>query len=84
MNSGAGSATTATGGTTGTTSGGTGASTGGAIAVIPLAGSGQAVGGGDQGSLFPPDGAVPIMPLLRAGAVAAAWAAARAFPAMAR
>jgi Cu/Zn superoxide dismutase len=29
---------------------------------VPLAGSGQAIGGGDHGSLFPPDGSVPIMP----------------------
>ena len=34
----------------------------GAATVVTLAGSGQAIGGGDQGSLFPPDGSVPIMP----------------------
>ncbi len=46
---------------TSTTSGGTG-SGGGASSVATLAGSGQALGGGDQGALFPPDGSVPIMP----------------------
>jgi hypothetical protein len=54
-------AVTATGGTSSAT-GGTGTMPSGGLPPIPLAGSGQAVGGGDQGSLFPPDGAVPVMP----------------------
>jgi hypothetical protein len=55
----AGSGTTTAG--TGTVStGGTGS--GGSLTNITLAGSGQAVGGGDQGQLFGPDMSVPIMP----------------------
>jgi hypothetical protein len=64
------SAGTTSTGTSGTTtsmpSGGT-SSAGGAAVVVTLAGSGQAVGGGDQGSLFPPDGSVPIMPVETGG-----------------
>ena len=60
--SGAGSNSVPSGGSSGTATGGGGTSTSsGGLAPIPLAGSGQAIGGGDQGSLFPPDGAVPIM-----------------------
>jgi hypothetical protein len=51
--------------------GGTGSGAG-ASAVVPLAGSGQALGGGDQGSLFPPDGVVPIMPVETGGTGGAA------------
>jgi hypothetical protein len=57
----AGTTTTTTGGTSSAT-GGTGTVSSGGLPPIPLAGSGQAIGGGDQGSLFPPDGSVPIMP----------------------
>jgi superoxide dismutase, Cu-Zn family len=55
----AGSAPVATGGTS-ASSGGTSAS--GGYVPVPLAGSGQAVGGGDQGTFFPTEGQVPIMP----------------------
>jgi hypothetical protein len=37
-------------------------SSGGTPSNVPLAGSGQAVGGGDQGSFFDPDMAVHVMP----------------------
>jgi len=59
---GASGAATSTAGS-GTTSGGGGAgnSTAGVPTVVTLAGSGQALGGGDQGGLFPPEGSVPIM-----------------------
>jgi hypothetical protein len=53
-------------GTPSTPSGGSG-NTGGSLTNVPLAGSGQAVGGGDQGMLFPPDGSVPIMPVEMGG-----------------
>ena len=49
------------------TTGGTGNTAGTGVAPIPLAGSGQALGGGDQGMLFTNDGAVPIMPPDTAG-----------------
>ena len=62
----AGSPTTTTGGAT-TTTGGTGTVSSGGLAPIPLAGSGQAIGGGDQGALFPPEGSVPIMPVEMGG-----------------
>jgi hypothetical protein len=63
---GAGGTDSAAGTATGTsgssaTSGGS-STTGGSATVVTLAGSGQAIGGGDQGSLFPADGSVPIMP----------------------
>lgn len=51
---------TGVGGAVGT-SGGSGNPSGG-LTNVPLAGSGQAVGGGDQGRLFGPDMSVPIMP----------------------
>lgn len=48
--------------------GGTGSTAAGSPPVmVTLAGSGQALGGGDQGTLFGPDGAVPIMPAETAG-----------------
>jgi len=55
--------------TAGSTSsvGGSASTAGSAPVVVTLAGSGQAIGGGDQGSLFPPDGSVPIMPPDTAG-----------------
>jgi hypothetical protein len=56
----------ATAGSATTTVGGSG-NTAGGLSVVPLAGSGQAIGGGDQGSLFPPSGSVPIMPPDTAG-----------------
>lgn len=40
---------------------------GGSLTNVPLAGSGQAVGGGDQGNLFPSNGVVPIMPVETGG-----------------
>jgi hypothetical protein len=49
------------------TTGGAGNTAGTGVVAIPLAGSGQAVGGGDQGMLFSPDGSVPIMPPDTAG-----------------
>lgn len=54
------------GGGTTTTTGGAG-NTAGMTVAVPLAGSGQAIGGGDQGSLFPSDGSVPIMPVETGG-----------------
>jgi len=56
----AGSATTAGTGNPGT--GGTVSTTGGVPNNVPLAGSGQAIGGGDQGSFFNPDMSVQVMP----------------------
>jgi hypothetical protein len=50
-----------------TSSGGTASNAGGSATVVTLAGSGQALGGGDQGALFPPDGAVPIIPVTMGG-----------------
>jgi hypothetical protein len=47
------------GGSNPTTTGGSG---GQYVTMVTLAGSGQAIGDGDQGMLFGPDGAVPIMP----------------------
>lgn len=52
---------------TASTTGGTGNTAGTGVVPVPLAGSGQAVGGGDQGMLFTQDGAVPIMPPDTAG-----------------
>ena len=49
------------------TTGGTGNTAGAGVTPIPLAGSGQAVGGGDQGMLFTKADAVPIMPPDAAG-----------------
>jgi hypothetical protein len=49
-------------GTAPMTSGGTGSTTGGNPMNVPLAGSGQALGGGDQGSFFGPDMSVEVMP----------------------
>jgi hypothetical protein len=49
------------------TSGGTGSTTGGAPMNVPLAGSGQAIGGGDQGAFFSPDMAVGVMPPVTTG-----------------
>jgi len=43
-------------------SGGSGNGAGTASVIVTLAGSGQAIGGGDQGMLFTADGSVPIMP----------------------
>jgi hypothetical protein len=60
----AGSATTPTGGTTATGMGGSG---GQYVSMVTLAGSGQALGGGDQGMLFGSDGVVPIMPVEMGG-----------------
>jgi hypothetical protein len=60
----AGSTTTTTGGTPTT---GTGGNAGQYMTMVTLAGSGQAVGGGDQGMLFGPDGVVPIMPVEMGG-----------------
>lgn len=39
-----------------------GSSTGGSVNNVPLAGSGQALGGGDQGMLFGPGGSVKLTP----------------------
>lgn len=50
----------------GTAAGGSGNSAG-SLTNVPLAGSGQAVGGGDQGGIFPPDQSVPIMPVEMGG-----------------
>lgn len=62
---GSGSSVAGLGGS-GSAAGGSGNS-GGSLTNVPLAGSGQAVGGGDQGGLFPPDGSVPIMPVEMGG-----------------
>jgi hypothetical protein len=52
----------------GSASGGTpGVASGGNPMNVPLAGSGQAVGGGDQGTFFNPDMSVDIMPPAAAG-----------------
>jgi hypothetical protein len=47
--------------------GGGSGNAGGSLTHVPLAGSGQAVGGGDQGQLFGPDMSVPIMPVEMGG-----------------
>ncbi len=57
---GSGSATTAGSGNPGT--GGASSSTGGVPMNVPLAGSGQAIGGGDQGTFFNADMSVQVMP----------------------
>lgn len=57
---GSGSATTAGSSNPGT--GGTVSTTGGTPSNVPLAGSGQAIGGGDQGTFFNPDMSVQVMP----------------------
>lgn len=64
----AGTPSTAGAGST-TSAGGTGStsSTGGNPMNVPLAGSGQALGGGDQGTFFGPDMTVEIMPPMMTG-----------------
>jgi hypothetical protein len=44
------------------TTGGTATTSGGSPMNVPLAGSGQAIGGGDQGVFFTPDMSVEVMP----------------------
>ncbi len=64
---------TASGGGSASTAGsssmnsGAGNNTAGVPTVVHLGGSGQALGGGDQGSLFPPDSSVPIMKVVMGG-----------------